>query len=98
MEINKEYMFSTEFSKVTGYPLTTLRSLIKRGLLPHQKLGRKYLIHVKGALRVLQRNLEGLPVKQAIERIESEENYNNRKKAFSDKNFDFIDALNKLKY
>ena len=68
-EILKQYMFAPEFSAATGYPLSTLRRLCRDGILPHQKMGIKYLLHTPGALEVLKSRLSGLTPEAAKEKL-----------------------------
>ena len=40
-------MFAAEYAKHSGYPLVTIKKYCKAGILPCDRLGRKYLINVE---------------------------------------------------
>lgn len=62
----KQFMFATEFSEMTGYPLANIRKMAHSGILPHQKCGRKYLLHVPTVIEILKIKVVGEDTREAV--------------------------------
>ena len=71
-----EFMYASQFSEATVYPLKTLKKMIKKGILPYQKSGRRYLLNTKKTISILNDNFDNNMTvdesKQAIARNHEE--------------------------
>lgn len=52
-------MFAADYAKHSGYPLVTIKTYCKTGVIPHDRLGRKYLINVELADKALLARMQG---------------------------------------
>lgn len=81
-------MYANQYAQHKGYPLTTIKKFCKAGIIPCERIGRKYLINVELADQVLLERLQAPKIDMKPE----------AKKPIleHDKNFDLLAGLNNL--
>lgn len=89
-------MYAKEYAEYAGYPLVTVKNWCKMGIIPHDKIGRKYLIDVSDADQVLSERRHQPPVQPIKNVIPIKAIRQNRQTAVVGKNSDYLKQLKKL--
>ncbi|MBP2631442.1 MAG: hypothetical protein H6Q70_2070 [Firmicutes bacterium] len=85
-----QMMYASEYATHSGYPLLTIKTFCKDGILPYDRIGRKYLIDVAIADEILKnrrvKNQSANETNDKVIKFESKKQ----------KTFDFLAEINKL--
>lgn len=89
-------MFAADYAKHSGYPLVTIKNYCKSGIIPHDRLGRKYLINVDLADKALLERMQGNQSSNFMQADPAEKG-SNKMVAQSAQVFDFTAQLKALR-
>jgi len=89
-------MYAKEYAEHAGYPLVTVKNWCKMGIIPHDRIGRKYLIDANNADQVLAERRNQAPVQSIKNVIPIKAIRQHRKVSVSAKKSDYLEQLKKL--
>ena len=89
-------MYAKEYAEYAGYPLITVKTWCKMGIIPHDRIGRKYLIDVGDADRILAERRNQAPVQPIKNVIPIKSIRQRRQVTAPGKKSDYLEQLKKL--
>lgn len=89
-------MYAKEYAEYAGYPLATVKNWCKQGIIPHDRIGRKYLIDADDADQTLADRRHRVP-EQPIKNVIPLQTVRRQRTAHSTgKKSDYLEQLKKL--
>jgi len=89
-------MYANEYAEYASYPLVTVKNWCKMGIIPHDRIGRKYLIDVSDADRALAERRHQAPVQPIKNVIPIKAIRQHRQSATPKKKSNYLEQLKKL--